>query len=216
MPSVLTCIGVTAVALMLHGCGGDDGASSSTPSVPGSTNRAPTISGSPPSSVIQGGEYSFTPTASDADGNALTFSVTNLPAWATFNTATGELSGAPVAAQIGLYKDITISVGDGLASTSLALFSIEVVATATGAATLTWDPPTQNSDGTPLTNLAGYRVYWGTEQGSYAHSVTLDNPGLSSYVVEQLTPATWHFAVTAVNKAGVESALSEAASKQFL
>ena len=81
---------------------------------------------------------------------------------------------------------------------------------------LTWTPPAQYTDGTPLTDLAGYKVYWGTTPGSYTNSVTLSNPGLSSYVVDQLTPATWYFALTAVNTAGVESDLSNQASKRVL
>jgi hypothetical protein len=81
---------------------------------------------------------------------------------------------------------------------------------------LSWTPPTQNTDGTALTNLAGYRVYWGTSQGNYTNSTTISNPGLSSYVVEQLTPATWYFALTAVNAAGAESSYSNVASKQVL
>jgi hypothetical protein len=56
-------------------------------------------------------------------------------------------------------------------------------------------------------------VYWSTTPGSYANSTTVNNPGLSSYVVDQLTPATWYFVVTAVNSQGVESAFSNAASK---
>jgi hypothetical protein len=210
--SVLIGIAVAGGALMLSGCGGDGGEDATTSTPP--ANRAPTISGSPPSAVMQGGAYSFTPNASDADGNTLTFSVTNLPAWATFNSATGQLSGTPSAAQIGTYADISIGVSDGSASASLDTFSIQVVATATGSAALTWNPPTDNADGTPLSNLAGYRVYWGTAEGSYAHSVTLDNPGLSSYVVDQLAPATWYFMLTAINAAGVESDYSNAASKQ--
>jgi hypothetical protein len=88
-----------------------------------------------------------------------------------------------------------------------------VVATATASVTLSWTPPTQNTDGSALTNLAGYKVYWGTTQGSYPNSVTLNNPGLSTYVVTQLTPATWYFTMTALNAQGIESALSNAASK---
>src|SRR5688500_11450573 len=55
------------------------------------------------------------------------------------------------------------------------------VSTARGSATLSWTPPTANDDGTPL-QLTAYRVYWGNTRGHYAHSVTLDNPGLSRYV----------------------------------
>ena len=151
--------------------------------------------------------------ATDADGNALTFSIANAPAWATFNSSTGQLSGTPTAAQVGTYSNITISVSDGTATATLAAFNIQVVGTATGSATLTWTPPTQNTDGSPLSNLAGYKVYWGTAQGSYSNSVTVSNPGLATYVVDQLTPATWYFTVTALNAAGVESAFSNVATK---
>jgi hypothetical protein len=114
---------------------------------------------------------------------------------------------------VGTYSGIAISVSDGSANASLATFAIQVVATATGSATLSWTSPTQNTDGTPLTNLAGFKVYWGKSPGSYTNSVTLTNPGLTAYVVDQLTPATWYFSMTAMNSAGVESAQSAAASK---
>jgi hypothetical protein len=218
--------GLMGGALALAGCGGEDGdstaAAAPSPTPPPSTppppagNRAPTITGAPLTSVLQGVVYSFTPTAADADGNALTFSVTNKPSWATFNSSTGRLRGTPSAAQVGTTGNITISVSDGTASASLTSFSIQVVPTATGAATLMWNPPTQNTDGTPLTNLAGYKVYWGTEQGDYSNSVTLNTPGLSSYVVQQLTPARWYFAMTALNSAGVESDYSQVTSKQIM
>jgi hypothetical protein len=219
-------ISAGVLAILLAACGGGDGeeaasssSSSPPPSAPpssGGGNQAPTISGTPLTSVMQGSAYLFTPNASDADSSSLTFSIGNLPVWAAFSPTTGELTGTPSAAHVGTYSNITISVSDGSASASLAAFSIQVVGTATGSATLTWNPPTQNTDGSALTNLAGYKVYWGTSQGSYPNSVTLNNPGLSSYVVDQLTPANWYFALTAVNAAGVESAYSNVASKQIL
>ena len=219
--SIVLLIGVVGAMLSIAGCGGDDEeAAASAPSggnpSPGGGNRAPTISGSPLTSVMQGTAYSFTPAAADADGNALTFSVANLPGWATFSSSTGRVSGTPSAAQVGTYSNITIRVSDGSTNASLAAFTIRVVATATGSATLSWTPPTQNSDGSPLNNLAGYKVYWGTSQNNYSSSVTVNNAGLSSYVVDQLTPATWYFAVTALNAAGVESGFSNVASKQVL
>jgi hypothetical protein len=75
------------------------------------------------------------------------------------------------------------------------------VSSAKGAATLSWTPPTENDDGSPL-RLTAYRVYWGNARGNYPHSVTLDNPGLSRYVVDQLSPATWYFVVTAMSADG--------------
>jgi hypothetical protein len=64
-----------------------------------------------------------------------------------------------------------------------------------------------------LTNLVGSTVYWGTSPGDYSNSVTLTNPGLTSYVIEQLTPATWYFVTTAMNADGVESDYSNVATK---
>jgi hypothetical protein len=215
-------LAVTAVCLTaaLAACGGGDdeepAAAAQNPPANPPGNQAPTIAGSPNSQVMQGQQYSFTPTATDPNGDTLTFSITNTPAWATFNSSTGQLSGTPTAAQVATYSNIRISVSDGTTTTNLAAFSISVVATATGSATLTWDPPTTNADGSPLSNLAGYVVYWGTSQGNYTNSAPINNPGLSTYVVEQLTPATWFFALTAVNSAGAESAYSNIAQKQVL
>src|SRR5204862_6995953 len=88
-------------------------------------NRAPTISGTPPTTGSVGTAYTFTPTASDPDaGTTLTFSITNRPTWATFNGSPGRLSGTPTAA--GTFASIAISVSDGQASASLAPFSIVV------------------------------------------------------------------------------------------
>ena len=213
-------IALTGATLALAGCGGGDDEAAATSTGgdgggggSGGGNQAPTISGTPLGAVVQGTAYAFTPTASDPDGNTLSFSVTNLPTWASFNATTGRLSGTPTSAQVGTYSNIRISVSDGTATTNLATFSIQVVATATGSATLTWTPPTQNTDGSPLSNLAGYKVYWGTQQGNYSNSVTIANPGLATYVVNQLTPARWYFAVTAYSATGVESGYSNAVSK---
>jgi hypothetical protein len=79
--------------------------------------------------------------------------------------------------------------------------ALAAVASAKGATTLSWMPPTRNDDGTPLT-LTGYRIYWGLTEGYYPHSVTLNNAGLTRYVVEQLTPATWYFVATALSSDG--------------
>jgi hypothetical protein len=179
----------------------------------GTTNRPPTISGTPSTTVLQGSAYAFTPTASDPDGDALTFGITNAPSWAAFNTATGRLSGTPGAGDVGSYANISISVSDGQASATLGPFAIDVVAVATGSATLSWTAPTQNTDGSPLTDLAGFKIYWGTASGNYTNSVTLNGTGTLTYVVANLTPATWYFSAKAFNSQNVESAFSAEASK---
>jgi hypothetical protein len=176
-------------------------------------NRSPTISGTPSTAVMQGSPYAFTPTASDPDGNTLSFSIANKPAWATFNTSTGALTGTPAAANVGTTTGVVITVSDGTLTAALPAFNITVQAVATGSATLSWTPPTQNTDGSQLTDLAGYRIYWGAAAGTYPNSVTINNPGLTSYVVDNLVPGTYFFAASALNSAGAESSLSAAASK---
>jgi len=90
-------------------------------------NDAPLISGTPATSVNQGEAYSFVPTASDMDGDTLTFSISNPPAWASFDSATGALTGTPGNDDVGSTAGIVITVSDGELSASLAAFNIEVV-----------------------------------------------------------------------------------------
>ena len=91
-------------------------------------NHPPTINGTPALIAVEGGAYSFTPTANDPNGDLLTFSIENKPGWASFDTQTGELSGTPEAADVGSFSNIVISVSDGQESASLQAFTIEVTA----------------------------------------------------------------------------------------
>jgi hypothetical protein len=178
------------------------------------SNRAPTISGTPPTSVTAGQTYRFQPSATDADGDVLTFSIKNRPSWATFSPTTGRLSGTPSSSQVGTYSNIVISVTDGKVTRSLSAFWITVrSASGTGSVSLSWTAPTRNTDGSTLTNLAGFRVYYGTTQGSYTRSVQLPNRSMTSVVIEDLTTARWYFAVKAYTTAGVESTFSSSVSK---
>jgi Putative Ig domain len=176
-------------------------------------NSPPTITGTPPSSVMTDQAYVFTPSANDADDDRFTFAISNRPSWASFNSSTGRLSGTPRAGDVAIYTNIVIRVSDGEATTSLAPFSIQVVATATGSATLSWTAPTTNADGSTLRDLAGFKIYWGTQRGNYPNSATINNPGVAAYVVDELTPATWYFVATALDSSGNESGHSNEASK---
>lgn len=181
--------------------------------VEAAANAAPQISGNPPPSVLANNDYTFTPQASDSDGDSLSFSVGGLPSWASFDDANGRLYGTPGDGDVGNYSGITITVSDGEDSASLGPFAISVDAVTLGSATLSWTPPTQNTDGTPLTDLSGYRIYWGTSPGSYPNSVTIDQAGVTTYVVENLVPGTYEFVSTAINADGVESDYSNPATK---
>jgi hypothetical protein len=182
---------------------------------PSAANVAPTITGSPSTFVLEGEPYEFMPTAADADGDALEFSIARKPAWASFDRATGRLSGTPDSGDVGNFTNIRITVSDGKHTASLGNFSISVDPIALGAATLSWNPPTQNTNGSPLTDLAGYKIYYGRSKNFLNRSVTVDNPGLTRYMIENLAPAWWHFAMTSVNTTGQESPRTQTVAKQI-
>ena len=173
---------------------------------------APTISGSPATSVAAGNAYSFTPSTTDPTGAPLIFSITNAPSWASFDSATGELSGTPTPADVGTYSNIIISVSDGTTSASLPSFPIAVTDNASGSVTLDWAAPTTNTDGTALTNLAGYWLYYGTSANAMTKTVKIANPGILTYVLSNLSPGTWYFSLTAYTTADVQSDQSAVAS----
>ena len=177
------------------------------------TNMPPSISGTPPASVVSGATYAFTPSAMDPDGDQLVFSINNSPAWLGFNISTGALVGTPQAGDVGVYSNISITVSDGQLSSSTPAFTITVDQIALGSVTLTWSAPTQNTDGTALLDLTSYRIYYGTTQGSYPNSVDLNNSGMTTYVVDNLTPGTYFFVSTAINSQGIESNYSNVAQK---
>ena len=177
-------------------------------SVSGS-NNPPTISGDPPATIVAGNAYSFTPSASDPDGDTLAFSVQNRPGWASFDSATGTLSGVPTTGDVGLYNGIRITVSDGQLGASLPDFDVEVTQVATNSTTLSWTPPTLNEDGTALTDLDGYIIFYGISSGNYNNEIRIENESITTLVVENLEPGTtYYFAAKAFNEAGVESDFS--------
>lgn len=181
----------------------------------GTTNQPPTISGAPATSATVGMSYSFRPTASDPNGNTLAFSIANRPSWATFNTTNGALTGAPTLANVGNYPNIVISVSDGASSVSLPAFAINVTQNSAGTASLSWTPPLANSDGTSLTNLVGYRIYYGTSSTALTQQIQIASAGVSSYVISGLNSGTYYFAVRAYNSSNVESPASNLVMKSI-
>ena len=206
--------GAIASMALLSGClsgtdSADDGGQPPAPPI----NSPPTISGNPPLAVTINEAYSFTPTASDPDGDTLTFSIANQPTWADFDEATGRLWGTPTLGDIGIAANVRISVSDGRTNSSLSAFDVSVTQAALGSATLTWTAPTQNTDGTTVTDLAGYRVYYGTAMNQWSNQINIDNPSVTTYVVENLSPDTYYFVATAINASGAESAYSNATTR---
>ena len=178
-------------------------------------NNTPSIGGTPATTVNANTAYSFIPNASDVDGDILTFSITNKPNWATFNANTGALTGTPTAADGGTTTNIMINVSDGTGTASLAAFNITVNVASFGTAALSWTPPTTNIDGTGLTDLAGYRIHYGTSVGTYPNTIDVDTPAITSFVVENLPSGNYFFVVTAYAISGNESPFSNVASKSI-
>ncbi|HUQ51316.1 MAG TPA: fibronectin type III domain-containing protein, partial [Gammaproteobacteria bacterium] len=81
------------------------------------------------------------------------------------------------------------------------------------SATLTWQPPALNTDGTPLTDLSAFKVYWGTTQGTYPYSAQISNVAARTHTVTGLQTGQWYFVVTALNSKGVESPKSNVWTK---
>ncbi len=71
--------------------------------------------------------------------------------------------------------------------------------------TLSWQPPTEYTDGTAISDLAGYEIHYGTQSQNYTSSIKVTNPGLATYVVQGLSPGTYYFAVSAYDSTGAES-----------
>ena len=181
-------------------------------------NSAPIIRGQPVTTIVAGAAYSFTPSASDNDGDTLTFSIENKPSWAAFNSATGALTGTTGPADVNVYANILIHVSDGKDSTSLSPFTLNVVGgnggnNASGTAALSWTVPTQNTDGTPLTDLAGYWIYYGRSAVGLVRLTQINSPLTTQYLASALASGTHFFAISAYNSAGAESPLTSVGSK---
>ncbi|MGH7106724.1 MAG: fibronectin type III domain-containing protein [Acetobacteraceae bacterium] len=85
--------------------------------------------------------------------------------------------------------------------------------TPTGSASLSWTAPTLNTNGSALTDLAGFHIHYGTSAASLIQEVDVQNAGTESYTVSGLGAGTWYFAISAYTTDGVESGMSTVGSK---
>jgi len=219
-------VGMLAVigAAALAGCLPKEAEPTSLAGAEGPPNSAPTIGGNPTTSAMAGTGWLFQPSASDADGDTLTFSATGLPSWMSINANTGLLSGTPGAADVGSAPSIVVTVSDGKTTTSLRGFSLTVsspqtsaLPAGTGMAALSWEPPQQYTDGSALLSieLGAYRIYHGSSVSSLQRVAEVDSR-TTAFRLENLTAGTHYFVVTAVTTLGSESSYSEIRSKTIL
>jgi hypothetical protein len=212
-----------------HGCGGGGSSSDTAPPAaaspppvaapapaPAVVNRAPTISGNVIATVRVGETYNWQPVATDPDGDAIHFTAANLPNWASINPTNGLISGTPGESDVGVYESITITVRDAEREAATPAFSITVEGdVGTGVATLRWETPPSKMDGSPLDDLAGYRILYGRNSADLDQSVVIDNPGAHSYEFDSLPSGVWYFAVVAVNAGGLEGPPTTVATKSI-
>jgi hypothetical protein len=206
-----------------HGCGGGS-SSDATPqgaapppvSAPVTQNRAPTISGQVVESVRVGQNYDWQPTAADPDGDKLSFSAVNLPPWASMNSTDGRIIGTPGENDVGIYESITITVADGSLQSATTPFSITVLGeTGTGVASLRWEAPPSKVDGSPLDDLAGYRILYGRNGDDLDKSVLIDSATTTTYEFNTLSSGIWYFSVVAVSACGLEGPPTTISSKSI-
>jgi hypothetical protein len=218
--------GLVLVTLLFAGCSdSDDTSSPPSAAANAASSPAPTVSptvapesiavhGTPPASVVAGSRYSFEPTVSRS-ATLVTFAITGQPTWAQFDSSTGALSGTPAVNDEGTTGHITITASNGAASASTTPFTIRISPPSVGthSAALSWVAPTENTDGTPVTDLAGYHIYYGTNAGELTSSIDVAGGGSTNYTVNGLAEGTYYFAVIAYNSAGFDSGKSNIADQ---
>lgn len=166
-------------------------------------NSAPTISGTPNTTVEINLAYTFQPIALDNDKDNLSFNINNLPVWASFNNQTGELFGTPDS--VNSYKSIVISVTDGTHTTLLEAFDINVALPTPFEVTINWLAPTEDENNQALTEFGGYKVYYGNFQGSEDQSITITDPNKSQANITNLSAGDYFFTMVALSTSGAES-----------
>jgi hypothetical protein len=160
--------------------------------------------------------YDYQLVASDPDGDALRFTAANLPPWASMDPTSGRITGTPGENDVGIHESITIAVADASHEASTGPFSITVLEDAgSGVASLQWELPPSKTDGSPLDDLAGYRILYGHDSADLDKSVLIGDPAITSYEFSTLGPGIWYFAVVAVNSGGLEGPPTTLASKSI-
>ncbi len=139
--------------------------------------------------------------ASAIGSTPVTLSWSTTPA-ATSCTASGDWTGSKASSGSTTLAAVTASKSYTL---TCAFPNVATVP-------LQWVPPTTNTDNSPLTNLASYKVYFGTSSTTLSQTMSVPAPASGAPVLN-VANGSWFFAVTAISSTGKESAKSNVATK---
>jgi hypothetical protein len=116
----------------------------------------------------------------------------------------GALTISMILAGCGGSTESGGSVSDASTSSSSSTAS----SASADSVTLSWSAPTENTNGSALTNLSGYVIYYGTSPSAMTQTIDINTVGMLTYVVDNLSAGSWYFQIVAVNAAGVQSSPS--------
>lgn len=209
---------VLMAAFSIAACGGSGGGAPATDSAaqPPTSTSGPTVAITTPDAE----QVDTTDDVMNLSGTASSDAGVTSVTWTSDQGHTGTAAGTDswTVEQIPLAlgtNTITVSATDGAGDTSADTIVINRESTGTGSATLSWDAPTERTDGTPLGDLAGYTIHYGRMSGVYDYRIDVNTPGIATYVVENLVPGDWYFAMTAYDSAGLVSDLSNEAQRHI-
>lgn len=199
---------IPLLMIFMSACGG----SQSSPNDNQTTNTAPTVTITSPddnSTFTDEDEITFTATAEDTEDGDLSTSIV----WSS--NLDGSLgTGAEIKSQLsnGSHQ-ITATITDANNSSASATINLLIKPTY-GNASLSWIAPTTNSDGSDLTDLDGFIIYYGDSEDNLNQSIIINDSNTLTKLITNLTvDKTYYFAVVSVNSEGVESDRSEIVSK---
>lgn len=161
------------------------------------------------SSQIENNETTLIANASDNEDGNISANIS----W--FSSIDGDLgTGAQIATTLSLGEHaITATIVDS-DNNSVSSSVTHTVVVTFGSASLSWVAPTENTDGSELTDLAGFTIYYGTSEQQLNNTITIDSAETLNFIIENLSSnTTYFFSITAFNSTGVESAYTDVASK---
>ncbi len=168
-----------------------------------------TVSGTPQTTAIAGEPYQFVPTVTDANMSDLQFAYVNRPSWSGSYRGSGAIIGTP--SEPGIYADIQIEAWDGVNFGVSAPFTITVVAAGssnTGSVALSWTKPSENTDGSALTNLGGYLIRYGTSIANLDRQLMIRSADSTGAEIGELAPGNWYFKIASITDAEVRGPFS--------